>query len=199
MKDPYHNYDDYTEAAYFTSKKYSDIKERLYVNSLGLIGELAELKTAFGLWYFSGGDSPTVQQSHKENVVKELGDVLWYLANTCHALNIKFSSITNGPRTHVLGQNHTRNKNIDLLIDIANPQQLGEIAETFKKHVGHEGLTTPSEKIIDILTKVFEQALQVCQHIKTPISFVLRMNVEKLKKRYPNGFNVTDSINKKDC
>jgi len=196
MKDYNHNYDDYTEAAYFTSKKYPDTKERLYVNSLGLIGELAELKEAYVLWMFNYSDELNTQHTCKDNVIKELGDVVWYLANTCHALNVKFSFVTKSRNTHVLECCLCAT---ELIHQIGNSAQLGEIAETFKKHVGHEGLTTPSEKIIGILTKVFEIVLEVCNSIKVPISTVLQTNIEKLKKRYPNGFTISDSINKKDC
>ena len=49
------------------------------------------------------------------------------------------------------------------------------------------------------LPKVFEIVLEVCNSIKVPISTVLQTNIEKLKKRYPNGFTISDSINKKDC
>ncbi len=66
----------------------------LYV-VLGLTGEAGEVANTVKKLLRDTNFSTTNQISEEnlEKIKKELGDVLWYLANTCEELNIQFEDI----------------------------------------------------------------------------------------------------------
>lgn len=62
--------------------------DKMIVNALlGLSGESGELVDVFKKYYFQG------HSIDKDEVIKEIGDVFWYLNLLCQALNITFEEI----------------------------------------------------------------------------------------------------------
>lgn len=75
------NSDVYTKTLTFNNDK-------VIVNALlGLSGESGELVDVFKKYYFQGHDLD------KDDVIKEIGDVFWYLNLLCQALNISFEDV----------------------------------------------------------------------------------------------------------
>ena len=73
----------------------------------------------------------------------------------------------------------------------------GEVSEHIKKFVFYDK-QIPSEKIIEELGDIrwyFELLLDT---FNLTMEEVEQQNIEKLKKRYPNGFNKEDAISQKD-
>ena len=73
----------------------------------------------------------------------------------------------------------------------------GEVIDIVKKHLaqGHE---LDKDKIAKELGDVAWFLAEVAYALDLKLEDVLVMNIEKLKKRFPNGFNVEDSIIRKD-
>ena len=73
----------------------------------------------------------------------------------------------------------------------------GEVIDIVKKHLaqGHE---LDKDKIAKELGDVAWYLAEVAYALDLKLEDVLVMNIEKLKKRFPNGFNVEDSIIRKD-
>ena len=73
----------------------------------------------------------------------------------------------------------------------------GEVIDIVKKHLaqGHE---LDKDKIAKELGDVTWYLAEVAYALDLKLEDVLVMNIEKLKKRFPNGFNVEDSIIRKD-
>ena len=73
----------------------------------------------------------------------------------------------------------------------------GEVIDIVKKHLaqGHE---LDKDKIAKELGDVAWYLAEVAYALDLKLEDVLVMNIKKLKKRFPNGFNVEDSIIRKD-
>lgn len=71
----------------------------------------------------------------------------------------------------------------------------GEVIDIVKKHLaqGHE---LDREKMIDELGDVAWYLAEVAYVLQVPLEEVLTQNIEKLKKRYPQGFDTEKSVNR---
>ena len=75
--------------------------------------------------------------------------------------------------------------------------EAGEVGELVKKNVSHGHDISP-EKIMDEVSDVLFYCAYLCECYGIDLEKAATHNVEKLKRRYPNGFNPQDSINRKD-
>ena len=73
----------------------------------------------------------------------------------------------------------------------------GEVIDIVKKHLaqGHE---LDIERIIKELGDVAWYLAETAYAIGVDLETVLKQNIDKLKKRYPEGFSTNDSINRKE-
>ncbi len=73
----------------------------------------------------------------------------------------------------------------------------GEVIDILKKHLsqGHE---LNRDKMIEELGDVAWYLAETAYALDVDLDTVLRKNLDKLKKRYPEGFSVTDSINRSE-
>lgn len=75
--------------------------------------------------------------------------------------------------------------------------EAGEVIDIVKKHL-HQGHELDKEKIILELGDVCWYIAEIAYALNTNLEDVLNKNIEKLKKRFPEGFSVKDSINRQD-
>ena len=73
----------------------------------------------------------------------------------------------------------------------------GEVIDIVKKHLaqGHE---LDKEKIIKELGDVAWYMAEIATVLDVDLEDVLVQNIEKLKKRYPEGFSVENSVNREE-
>lgn len=73
----------------------------------------------------------------------------------------------------------------------------GEVIDIVKKHLaqGHE---LDREKIIKELGDVAWYMAEIATVLDVELEEVLTLNIEKLKKRYPDGFSAEKSLNRKE-
>jgi len=73
----------------------------------------------------------------------------------------------------------------------------GEVIDILKKHLsqGHE---LNRDKMIEELGDVAWYLAETAYALGVDLDTVLRKNLDKLKKRYPEGFSVTYSINRSE-
>ena len=71
----------------------------------------------------------------------------------------------------------------------------GEVIDIVKKHLaqGHE---LDRDRIIGELGDIAWYLAEVAYILDTPLEEVLKRNIEKLKKRFPEGFSVERSIDR---
>ena len=71
----------------------------------------------------------------------------------------------------------------------------GEAIDIVKKHLFH-GHELDREKLIKELGDVAWYLAETATALGVPLEEILRMNIEKLKKRYPEGFDSEKSIHR---
>jgi len=91
----------------------------------------------------------------------------------------------------------TANKDKDLVINAALglAGESGEVADLIKKHLfqGHE---LNKEKIVDELGDILWYIAIMAEGLGVEMEVIPTHNIDKLRKRYPNGFEVERSINR---
>ena len=73
----------------------------------------------------------------------------------------------------------------------------GEFADLIKKWKFH-GHELDQTKLLKEVGDILWYAARVCTALGVDLSAVMRSNIEKLEKRYPNGFNSADSLARVD-
>ena len=73
--------------------------------------------------------------------------------------------------------------------------EAGEVADIIKKHYfqGHELI---KDDLVDEMGDCAWYLALGCEVMEISFDEMLQKNIEKLKKRYPNGFNHQDSLNR---
>lgn len=73
--------------------------------------------------------------------------------------------------------------------------EAGEVSDLIKKMIFH-GHSVDIEKIKKELGDVCWYIAMICYAIDLDLEDVMQANIDKLKKRYPNGFSEQNSINR---
>lgn len=75
--------------------------------------------------------------------------------------------------------------------------EVGEVVDILKKSI-FQGHPLDMRKIALELGDVMRYLTLLAYSIGYDLNEVTKMNIEKLKNRYPNGFSTTDSLNRKE-
>ena len=71
----------------------------------------------------------------------------------------------------------------------------GEVIDIVKKHIS-QGHVLNKEKLIEELGDVAWYLAETAYALGVDLESVLQSNIDKLKKRYPEGFSVEKSVNR---
>ncbi len=85
------NFDEYEKLAARTATFDNAEKETLYYLALGIAGEAGEVVEK--IKKIMRNDKGVITESKKEELVKEMGDVLWYLSQLSRFLGKPFSEV----------------------------------------------------------------------------------------------------------
>lgn len=144
------------------------LQHRLAIAALGLCGESAE----FCVDEIAG------------STAKEAGDILWYIAEICDALNIGFEDLIESAKPSV-------REGLGKYMLIINACQFADHAKKIAGH-GHE-VDKHIEAMKTHLQEVLVYLLSVLSEVGLNLEEVMIINIVKLKKRYPEGFSVEAS------
>lgn len=178
--------DTYQEAAIrFASEKSMETKTSLLVQgALGLCGEAAETLELYR-------DPDTIDHARKE-----LGDILWYIATTAYAVDVKLSDLMwlDFSKYHIDKSEYTQADAIFICI--------GKISDIVKKIAfhGHE-LTDTSKFEISIALSYILGWLRksAMEDLDCSIEDIMVLNIRKLSARYPDGhFDPEKSMHRKE-
>lgn len=141
--------------------------------ALGLVGECGEFVEKL----FYGGCS-------KEGLLKEAGDILWYMANLTHDCGHRLSICLGCSVFHhqCVKQSNTADLYVQLMIDT------GRIAEIIKKTIrDNQGVVPEEEKteILNLLRKIYS-TVGYFVYLRTgelTLEMAAIMNVKKLQSR----------------
>lgn len=86
-------FDDYQKRAITTNLTKEDQFKELMQQVLGLADESGEVQAIFKKWIRD--QDADFSKLDRDNVKKELGDVLWYIAVIAHDLGISFDDLAN--------------------------------------------------------------------------------------------------------
>ena len=96
----------------------------------------------------------------------------------------------------------TSSKKVDRLDRILNGLmglngEAGECIDILKKYF-YQGHELDKEKLIDELGDVLWYIAETCEGIGVTMEEIAKRNIEKLRKRYPHGFETERSINRNE-
>lgn len=147
--------------------------------AVGLADESGEL-----LYAYWNAPAPVFQDLH---FIEELGDVFWHLIPLYGLINNDVSTITEGEK---------QNNHAGIALENSLNKSL-ELLGIMKKVIYHKH-PIDAPRIELLLKSIFGELAGVSSQIRGGLEAVLRTNVEKLKKRYPQGFTYEDSRNRQD-
>jgi NTP pyrophosphatase (non-canonical NTP hydrolase) len=158
-------------------------KTSMIVSALGLCGEAGELCDALSFRPLSGKD-------YTDNVKKELGDIAWYIAHACECFGYPMDDVAKIPEGFV--GTGAISENV-----MAMCASAGKLADIIKKYIAH-GHALDTGGVIKHLNEVFLHLIGVCGQFGWGIEGIMQLNIDKLKARYPEGFDANRSINRDD-
>lgn len=141
-------------------------RDKLINGVLGLCGETAEYAR---------------ERRFIEKRIEEAGDIMWYVAEIAAGMG---KTIADAASIDDSGE-----WNGGMFNDA------GDIADTIKKHV-FQGHDIDVHAILCGLNRIMTMIADRIPDFGYTIDDVLRVNVEKLLKRYPNGFEAERSIHR---
>lgn len=143
---------------------------------LGLIGETGELIDIYKKWVYQshpGAELP------KDRLADELGDVIWYLAEIADGMEKNLRDIICA--------------DFDRLDQSARKLKVALPLRKTIMHMMDDALliekTCSEEKMRVYMHLIMEHAAQLAKQIGMPMAEIAQRNIDKLKKRYPDGFD----------
>jgi NTP pyrophosphatase (non-canonical NTP hydrolase) len=100
------------------------------------------------------------------------------------------------------GARRTQNKNLSptdqlTVAALGMSGEAGEIADNVKKYIG-QGHALDDRDLIKEMGDVLWYLALMCDRLHLTMEDVAILNIEKLKKRYPEGFTVDASVNRRE-
>lgn len=152
----------------------------------GVVEEFCEFKEAAAAGGGVSGDGNTA-------VLKELGDVVWYLTTMCSELNVEIESLIK-LEAEPLGQFEYTKVLEDILLHI------GTIGGKIKKSIRDDGDEITREKgdvIIEGIMRIFHLINTcLCPYFKSTLLTVMELNVQKTQSRWKRGVVKGDGDNR---
>jgi NTP pyrophosphatase (non-canonical NTP hydrolase) len=174
---------EYQALALRTCPEGLDLRERMLMTTLGIGSEAGEVIAdadayAYGL------------PLNRDNVIKELGDICWYIAVMLDTITRTMSDIDVMRKWEVERRDEAF---------IARALQIGKHAGSIVEYVkqgfyhGHD-LDNPALALK--LAQLYGSVQDCANQLGASIGYVLERNIEKLRKRYPEGFSADASRNR---
>ncbi len=139
---------------------------------LGIVGETAELIEA-------------VDNDDNEEVCKEAGDVLWYIRAACKRRNLSFPSVYAYACETDDGNGRYWDPTTEGTLLL---KMVGKLCDDMKKNLWH-GKTLTKVEFIELLAPILRRVTALADEFGGwDDDQIFSANIEKLQKRYPNGF-----------
>lgn len=176
--------------------------DRITNGCLGLIGESGEVADAIKKWKFQSGKDADFP---KEKIIDEIGDVLWYCAELCEGAGVDLSSII---------QNYALNYPypVKLRSVIRAAMFLSLSCLQCCHELDKNGIMDPEvylnrdeKKRKQIAAKIVKERIgNVSKYVRhilnaycgASIEDAMEYNIEKLIRRYPDGFDPEKSLHR---
>lgn len=174
------NITEYQIATRRTAKAGMSFESRLKHAALGCasdMGEVASLLKARLVY------SKMIEPS---DLIKELGDVTWFIAYACDQFNITMSEVAFHPEYDFRFMSyHNRDKDV-IYWAMMGLKAAGDFSDLIAN--GCQAFTHRTIAL-NHLAKLYICVCQVADKFRIGISEVFDKNIEKLRKRYPDGYS----------
>lgn len=174
------NVEDYQRLAMRTSP---DGHDRMLNGCMGLIGESGEVVDIVKKWKFQSGDRA---QLPKEKMIEELGDVLWYCAEISTAQMVEMV-----PAVKAMGLEEIQydgKLHIEALF-------LAKLAQSMTDAWLYPDEYTP-EPLYIVACIIDLVGYMLSNYCDADLAECMERNIEKLKRRYPDGFDPERSLHR---
>lgn len=157
-----------------------DGHDRLDNGILGLVGETGEIVDIYKKWKYQSTPETPIP---RERMLEELGDVLWYTAELATGRGRTLGEILgcSFEDMDMLGRAATPKKRELRRVIMSMCVRAAEICE----HAHKKRFDRVDEKLRNMMAGMAILA-NICG---SSLEAVAEMNIEKLKKRYPDGFD----------
>lgn len=184
--------EDYQALAMRTSTEGHDRAEN---GCLGLIGESGEIVDAVKKWRFQSGENPPVPV---DKLIDECGDVLWYCAELAEGLGEDVATLYRRFSEGFYQDLHPLNivSPMPLLaVHLANAamRPYAELYDSSGAIPEDWRVSQAKCEIVGIMVTV-RDILEL--HCDSTLEEAMQRNVDKLKRRYPDGFDPERSLNR---
>lgn len=153
-----------------------------YLNmAMGLVGEVGELVDLMKKEMYQGHKKP--------DYAEEIGDILWYLVNYARLMN---STLVFRPKKY-----RDRLEHISALLNRTNT--------IFNNEVYLMQFDTPIKRNLQgniledtrlLMQDVYSNIITLADILKVDLDYAKQRNIDKLQKRYPQGFDADRSVNR---
>lgn len=158
--------------------------DRVLNGCLGLIGESGEVVDIIKKYTFQSGDRP---EFPADKMIEECGDVLWYVAELCTGLGLDATSIfINGPFNYVPSFDEPLE-----FLGISLVSYATQLA--FYTCKGNSTEIDQKAGLWAIVGIIHAILMFYC---KSSLGACMKRNIEKLRKRYPDGFDPERSMHR---
>ena len=172
--------EDYQRLAMRTSPEGHD---RMLNGCMGLIGESGEVVDIVKKWKFQSGDHAEIP---KDKLIEELGDVLWYCAELCTGMNIPM--LTTMEQWGFSGLQYDGYLHLEALF-------LAKLAQSMTDAwLWPDETQAPRDYIIAHIIDLVRYMLH--SYCECTLERCMELNIEKLKRRYPDGFDPERSLHR---
>lgn len=163
-----------------------DDHDRVKNGCLGLIGESGEIVDVIKKWMFQSVEGTPLPV---DKLVDEMGDVLWYCAEVATGLDM---SLQDALVTPIPGFQHTP---VDNAVDDLAVSMAHNAASIYNFLVQCDD---GAGRMYGVwyLHYMYDDFMRLCDMVGETIQRVAEGNIEKLKKRYPDGFDPVRSMNR---
>lgn len=174
------NFKEYIQQAQVTNDATASKERNSLHAGYGLIAEIGEIADIFKRHIFYGKDIDII------HLKEEIGDAMWYLAIGCHARDVDLEMIQKSPQ-YLLGQDSLTDSQ-NMIMMVANSSYV--IFSYYK-----DNTLCKSEELIYLGT-IYDCLKSLCHLNGFTLEEVMDLNIQKLRKRYPDGFSKYDALNR---
>lgn len=192
--------DEYQALAMRTSP---DGHDRILNGCMGLIGETGEIVDLVKKWKFQSGDNAELP---KDKLIDECGDVLWYCAELATGLNENLTALFT-QKNFFFDDLREINEETPLEITVLRLAAMAarpamylfdglpvEIRNLSQGEIGRAYLEASAKAEIVGIMSTIRDILSV--HCQTTLKAAMTRNIEKLRRRYPDGFDPERSLHR---
>jgi NTP pyrophosphatase (non-canonical NTP hydrolase) len=183
-----------------TAKFDEPFDRALSLCALGLTGESGEIADLVKKVFYHHHEFDEAKQAQ---LIEEGGDWLWYVFYLLRTLGLSFEAVLRHPRYEIIVYR-------PIILNVAQTFtylavelscKSGELASAiFEAKDKKERATHPSSRsyFIGLLVEPVAYLSILAQKLDSSLEEMCQATIEKLNKRYPNGFNTSDSIARRD-